>query len=265
MIITHKDPRLFHTRSIKLSPYLQGINITPYGELINFQTLQTRRKHCDSKIPGTYTNLGVSAQIHLRHHDTDYLILVRQFKDDHWQLKLPSGYIPEEQLHNPYLTLAQEIAEECLLENSPVFARCRLNNDLLAPPYSELNYCNEVMLELQSSPWNPLRLPQTAIYMNGHQLPGNPMLYIHSNTCSVQLVYPLEITQIPKTGLSLLHAEEVFNEETQQLDVILNDELWLAKLHSQQIHELGKLIDGHYRQQPTPANTRLSEVFARQH
>ncbi len=264
MIITHKDPRLFHTRSIELAPYQHGINIMPFGDSINFSTLQKRRKLCESKIPGTYANLGVSAQIHLRHHDIDYLILVRQFKDNHWQLKLPSGYIPEEQLHNPYLTLAQEIAEECLLESGSVFARCRLNSDLLAPAYKELNYCNEVLLELQSSPWNPLHLPQTNIYMNKKLLPGNPMLYVHSKTCSVQLVYPLEVTQIPETNQSLLHAEEEYNEETQQLNVILNSELWLAKLHNQRINELGKFIDGQYRQQPTPSNTYLSEVFALQ-
>lgn len=264
MIITHKDPRQFHTRSVELAPYRHGINITAVGERINFNSLQKRRKPCQSKIPGTFANLGVSAQVHLRTDNTDYLILVRQFKDDHWQLKLPSGYIPDEQLHNPYLTLAQEIAEECLLENGPAFARCRLNNDLLAPAYKELAYCSEVLLELQSSPWNPLHLPQTDIYMNERLLPGNPMLYIHSQTCSAQLVYPLEVTRLPDTQLSLLHAEEEYNWETEQLDVVLNQELWLAKLDNRQIYALGKFIDGRYQQQPTPANTRLSEVFAHQ-
>ncbi len=246
MIITHKDPRLFHTRSVRLSPHRHGVNITPVGDSINFSTLQKRRKPCQSKIPGTFANLGVSAQIHLRIQETDYLILVRQFKDDHWQLKLPSGYIPEEQLHNPYLTLAQEIAEECLLENGPAFARCTLNNDLLAAPYKELTYCEEVLLELESSPWNPLHLPQTGIYMNEQRLPGNPMLYIHSPTCSAQLVYPLEVRHLPETQLSLLHAEEEYNWDSQQLDVVLNQELWLAKLHDQRIYELGKFIDGRY-------------------
>lgn len=263
MIITHKDPALFHTRAIELTPFKHGINITPVGDPMSFATLQTIRKPSRSRIPGRFANLGISAQVHLQLNGTDYLLLVRQYKDDHWQLKLPSGYIPEEQLYNPYITLAQEIAEECLLQTGPVYARCKLNGDLLAPAYQELEYCDKVLLELQSSPWNPLHLPQTNVYLQQQLLPGNPMLYIHSQTCSVQLVYPLEAVNLPDRQLSLLHAEEEFNSDTRQLDVVLNDELWLAKLHNQQICELGKFIDGSYRQMPTPANTRLNEVFAR--
>lgn len=262
MIIAGKDPNSFRTRAIELTPFSGGINITPIGRPVNFETMQLRRKPTTPKIPGRYANLGVSAQIHLQLNGNDYLVLVRQHKKDHAVLKLPSGYVPLEQLQNPYLTLAQELAEECLLLKHRRFCRVELNNQRLVKPYRELEYHEDQMMQLVSEDLNPLKLPQTRIYIDQQPLAGNPFLYIHKETCSAQLVYPLRMTLPDTDQLSLLHAEEQYDPETDELNVTLDSELWLAQLGKGGIISLNKLIRDRIQPVTIPADTRLSEVFA---
>ncbi|MCV6609738.1 MAG: hypothetical protein OIF55_03085 [Amphritea sp.] len=262
MIITGKDPNAFRTQAIELSAFAGGINISPIGLPVDFETMQLRRKPTTPKIPGRYANLGVSAQIHLHLDGKDYLVLVRQRKKDHAVLKLPSGYVPLEQLQNPYLTLAQELTEECLLLKGRRFCRVELNTQRLVKPYRELEYHEQHTMQLFSENLNPLKLPQAQLYINKQPLIGAPFLYIHKETCSAQLVYPLRM-ELPETDeLSLLHAEEQYDQETDELNVTLESELWLARINNDGIFSLNKLIRDRIQPTKIPADTRLSEVFA---
>lgn len=268
MIIASKDPGDFQTCGIELTPYAGGINITSVGNPIDFETMQSRRKACSASIPGQFANLGISAQIHLRIDTQEYLLLVRQEQKDHSVLKLPSGYIPQQQFSNPYLTLAQELAEECLLLDGKLFCRSLLNGCTLERPYSKLDYNDELSMEFMSEDYNPLQLPQTKVFIDQQPLKGKPLLYIHKQTCSVQLVYPLKLELPNSETLSLLHAEEKLNLEQQRLEVLLSADLWLAQLtqgqqgQQGQIAQLGKLIRGKVIPMRAPTGTRLSEVLA---
>ena len=265
MIIASKDPSDFQTYGIALTPYTGGINITSVGKPVDFETLQRRRKTCSASIPGQFANLGISAQIHLRIDTQEYLLLVRQEHKGHSVLKLPSGYIPLQQFSNPYLTLAQELAEECLLLDGKLFCRSRLNGCALAIPYSKLDYNDELSMEFISEDYNPLQLPQTKVFVDQRPLEGKPLLYIHKQTCSVQLVYPLRLELPDSETLSLLHAEEKLNPANQLLEVELSADLWLARLkqgQQGQITQLGKLIRGIVVPMRPPNETRLSEVLA---
>lgn len=262
MIITGKDPHRFRTRAIELTAYAGGINISPIGLAVDFETMQLRRKPTTPKIPGRYANLGISAQIHLQLEGKDYLVLVRQRRKDHALLKLPSGYVPLEQLENPYLTLAQELTEECLLLKGRRFCRTELNGQRLVKPYRELEYHEDRVMQLFSAEQNPLKLPQTRIYIDKQPLMGNPFLYIHKETCSAQLVYPLRM-ELPATDeLSLLHAEEQYDPASDELNVTLESELWLARTNSEGIFSVNKLIRDRIQPARIPPDTRLSEVFA---
>ncbi|WP_290697528.1 hypothetical protein [Amphritea sp.] len=262
MLIASIDPAEFRTQAIEIEPFAGGINITPVGIPVDFETMQMRRKACQPSIPGKYANLGVSAQIHLTLFEKEYLILVRQQKADHALLKLPSGYVPLEQLSNPYLTLAQELVEECLLLKGKKFCRVELNTQRLIKPYSELEYHSEDIFQLYSERSNPLKFPQAQIYINRQPLLGNPFLYIHKQTCSAQLVYPLRMKLPDCEELSLLHAEEQYDQVSNELNVILNSELWLARVNGDGIFSLNKLIRDRVQAMKIPADTRLSEVFA---
>ena len=262
MILASKDPNEFRTQAIEIAPFAGGVNITPVGIPVDFETMQMRRKACTPKIPGKYANLGVSAQIHLRLDNKEYLVLVRQQRTDHAVLKLPSGYVPLEQLTNPYLTLAQELVEECLLLKGKQFCRTDLNTQRLIKPYSTLEYHTEHSMQLFSERRNPLKLPEAQVYINRQPLLGNPFLYIHKQTCSAQLVYPLRL-ELPETDqLSLLHAEEQYDLTSNELSVVMNTDLWLARLNREGIFSLNKLIRDRVQAIKIPANTHLSEVFA---
>jgi len=262
MIITSKDPQGFQTQAIEVTPYAGGINITPTGTPVDFTIMQLRRRACSPSIPGKFANLGVSAQIHLTLQGLEYLLLVRQQKKEHSVLKLPSGYVPIEQLSNPWLTLAQELAEECLLLEGKQFGRCLLNDRKIVKPYPELDYHDSLQMAFTSEVYNPLDLPQAKVCIGQKPLTGHPMLYIHKQTCSAQLVYPLRLELPDSDTLSLLHAEEQFNAASNQLDVVMNTELWLAQLKDGRIRQLNKLIRGKVQPIKAPAGTRLSEVFA---
>ncbi|WP_432471636.1 hypothetical protein [Amphritea sp. HPY] len=262
MILASKDPGDFQTYGIELTPYAGGINITSVGNPIDFETMQRRRKSCSASIPGQFANLGISAQIHLRIDTQEYLLLVRQEHKDHSVLKLPSGYIPQQQFSNPYLTLAQELAEECLLLDGKLFCLSLLNGCQLEKPYSKLDYNDELSMEFMSEDYNPLQLPQTKVFINQQPLKGQPLLYIHKQTCSVQLVYPLRLELPDSETLSLLHAEEKLNPANQLLEVELSADLWLARLNQGKITQLGKLIRGNVVPMRAPTGTRLSEVLA---
>ena len=256
------DPAEFRTQAIEIDPFAGGINITPVGIPVDFETMQMRRKACQPSIPGKYANLGVSAQIHLTLFEKEYLVLVRQQKTDHALLKLPSGYVPLEQLNNPYLTLAQELVEECLLLKERKFCRLELNTQRLIKPYPELDYHHHERFQIFSERSNPLKFPEAQIYINRQPLLGNPFLYIHKQTCSAQLVYPLRMVLPDCEALSLLHAEEQYDPLSNELNVILNSELWLARINGDGIFSLNKLIRDQVQSMKIPAGTRLSEVFA---
>lgn len=262
MIIASIDPGEFRTQAIEIEPFAGGINITPVGTPVDFKTMQMRRKPCQPSIPGKYANLGVSAQIHLTLFDKEYLVLVRQQKANHALLKLPSGYVPLEQLSNPYLTLAQELVEECLLLKGKQFCRLELNTQRLVKPYPELEYHSDDVFQLYSESSNPLKFPEAKVYINQQPLLGNPFLYIHTQTSSAQLVYPLRMTLPDCEALSLLHAEEQYDPVTKELNVVLNSELWLARINGEGIFSLNKLIRDRVQTMKIPADTRLSEVFA---
>ena len=262
MIIASKDPGEFRTQAIEIAPFAGGINITPVGIPVDFETMQMRRKPSSPKIPGKYANLGVSAQIHLTIDNKEYLVLVRQQLADHAVLKLPSGFVPLAQLVNPYLTLAQELAEECLLLKNRRFCRADLNGQRLARPYSQLEYHDEIVMQLFSERHNPLRFPESQIYINRQPLLGNPYLYIHKQTSSAQLVYPLKLVLPDTEQLSLLHAEEQYDVTKNELTVEMNTDLWLARINDHGIFSLSKLIRDRIQPLKIPDNTTLSEVFA---
>lgn len=262
MILASKDTGDFQTYGIELTPYAGCINITSVGNPVNFETMQQHRTACPASIPGRFANLGISAQIHLRIDDKEYLLLVRQEQEDHSVLKLPSGYIPLQHFSNPYLTLAQELAEECLLLDSKLFCRSRLNGCTLAIPYSKLDYNDGLCMEFISEYYNPLQLPQTKVFIDQRPLEGKPLLYIHKQTCSIQLVYQLRLELPDSETLSLLHAEEKLNSEKRLLEVVLSADLWLAQLNQGKITQLGKLSRGKVIPVRAPSDTRLNEVLA---
>ncbi len=46
MLIASIDPAEFRTQAIEIEPFAGGINITPVGIPVDFETMQMRRKAC---------------------------------------------------------------------------------------------------------------------------------------------------------------------------------------------------------------------------
>ncbi|RDH42479.1 hypothetical protein B9G39_02915 [Zooshikella ganghwensis] len=216
-------------------------NFQSWGKALSFTQLQQLRAAasrstfkpaiCSSSVACILlNNLGVSAHITLRLQGSRWLLLVPQIRPDFGDtvLKLPSGYVPSESLSSPQNTVLQEVAEE-LLWLTPDRRQCLVTSFDQKPlpifyPSIPLHSQSQtaVMLSQAQRPHHRI----ATYYKN--QLKGEQChLYLHQSTQSAQLVSYFEFKLLPdfiqKEKLSLFHCEDVWNDQSQSVEVRFNE------------------------------------------
>ncbi|CAM3787353.1 hypothetical protein [Parendozoicomonas haliclonae] len=246
----------FQTRQVVLTP---SGEIKPFGDPLSFLEMQTLRKQGSIQQVSEgqlFANLGVSLQLVVEHKGRKALVLVQQGST----LKLVSGYVPEENLHQPLQTAWAELMEEVLpiAQDGLIYGFVR-EGKLLPDPYclereSTLAICPSAFL-----PWVTLRSFQSESWPAGY--------YVHEPTASLQLVYPITV-ELPDM-INLRHAEDIFEHSTSGQGELVsrydpNCFCVLMELDSQSspTGHFYQLVEGEWEQKDVSALT-LSEFFTR--
>ncbi|MGI0118022.1 hypothetical protein ACQ96U_14540 [Zooshikella sp. RANM57] len=287
---------LLHTYSSSLfSTYRQSLwlikrldssyqaHFQSWGGALSFTQLQQLRAsasrstfkpaNCSSNVACILlNNLGVSAHITVRLQGCRWLLLVPQIRPDFGDtvLKLPSGYVPSESLSSPQNTVLQEVAEE-LLWLTPDRRQCLVTSFDQKPlprvyPSVPLHSQSQTTIMLSQAQRPHHRI--ATYYKN--QLKGEQChLYLHQSTQSAQLVSYFELKLlsdfIQKEKLSLFHCEDVWNDQSQHVEVRFNENalvIWAEINESDQL--TGKVATLHSGQLIPIIDTKrlyLSEYF----
>jgi len=249
----------FTTFPLVVEDHAGGFNLRPLPETLSFRKMAQRRIATDRvELPFRAANLGISAQITISIAGKKWLLLVGQERQDGFILKLPSGYVSASQIMSPEHTLAQELAEEILLESGDRFLRTTLNSKLLPAAYPSLQYTNSTLdFSFGNTDWFGFESSQP--YVNQEELPGQPDFYLHQPTSSIQLVYRLTLDnpEILHTG-TLFHAEEQLARNG-LLNICKNQQIWLMAEDGRQ--GLYQLVEGELQPFRPTDSLVFSEVF----
>lgn len=215
-----------------------------------------------------FANIGVSVVLTTEHEGNDYLLTVRQDREDLGDsvAKLVSGYIPQELFDEPFTAMAIELSEE-------VLAFDRDNNLMIFdhPPQGYLNFLrfdcfadfSEERIEMIKGgrfvlPGVPkLDTGITDFYMS-------PEIYFHAPTNSAQLFFSYHLKpskSFAELGVSLHHSEDKMVDG--RLGTFFHPEgIYLIKLQENDLTDyVATLVNGKLN----PVNPRkvlLSEAFA---
>ncbi|MBU2710868.1 hypothetical protein [Zooshikella harenae] len=260
-------------------------NLQSWGEPLSFAQLHRLRTsannsaikpdNCLSNVACILlNNLGVSAHITVQLQGCRWLLLVPQLRHDFGDtvLKLPSGYVPSESLSSPQKTVLQEVAEE-LLWLTPNKKQCPIssfNQKPLPHVYSSIPIRSQsptaMMLSFAQSPHQ--RMP---VYYTNQFKGEQSHLYLHQPTQSAQLVSYFELKLLPNfiqhEKLSLFHCEDVWNDDSQRVEVRFNENafvIWAEINENNQLTGKAAILQ---RGQLTPVSDTkklyLSEYFCR--
>jgi len=192
----------------------------------------------------TFANVGVSVCLTVGVSDDNYLVLVKQNRrdEDDEVLKLISGYVASCQ--RPEEAIKKELKEELIMVK---------NGEYLSLDIEEI--LNNKSAYLTRS------IDSDKIILDDYHLDCLGIQYC-APTNSAQLIFGGHVQIENVDGLSLFHAEDVFNQETRKLDVFLTDDLFLAKVKEGGIDgELYKLENGLLKEVTPKEKTSLSEFF----
>ncbi|MCL6269910.1 hypothetical protein M3P05_08165 [Sansalvadorimonas sp. 2012CJ34-2] len=248
----------FRTRRVSLEQTVDGWNIQPVGQALTFSELQALRQTGKIERKGNtqiFANLGVSLQLVIKHKDRKALALVQQ-RDI---LKLVSGYVPEDQLDNPLQTAWAELMEEVLSVSDKGLFGFSVAEEVLPDPY-----------QLQRQNWLPVlkapfigSLSEENLTFSGRSTEWPVNFYIHHETASLQLVFPVTI-EVPD-DVTLIHAEDEISESGQEVLSIFDPEcpaiLMELDQHSMPTGKLFTLNSGEWTLWK-PGQAKLSEYFS---
>jgi len=264
-VIARSNPVAFKTQAIRVKASPQGLDYHPEGAPLSFAEMQELRRPVWLEDPWQFevltANLGVSLRIDLHWRGRDYLLLIRQQRDDMGDcvLKLVSGYVPAHQLRVPLLCAITEVAEELLFETEAGWLPGRYQNVWLPTPYADsLTYCDSPSFELQ--PHSCFHLPVSCA---GMPLLERPRAYLHQPTNSLQLVYHLDLVLPDQHNLrQALHTDEKLDDQGELVARIdpQQPELFLLAMDSGQLMQIRESA-----LQPVELpEPLLSEAFCRQ-
>lgn len=268
--LTQHNPNHFKTQPLRVRASAASLHYEALGLPINFAQMQALRSPIKIDDPSEFdvrlANLGVSVRLTLHWAAQEFWVLVRQQRADRGDqvLKMISGYVPVHELQLPLHTALQEVAEECLLEQSNAWFRGRYQDTWLPTPYaSRLHYLEQPHVELSSR-----SCAIRSIHNSLGPLLERPRAYVHLPTASLQLVYDLHLT-VPDAvapQLSLYHVDERLSPDG-NLIAELNrhqPDLYLIPLqHGQPCDALLQLQQGQLQDISTQ-DMWLSEGFAEQ-
>ncbi len=203
----------FQTRRVILGQTDNGCGISPFGDLISFDQLQAFRQagvignHKGSQV---FANLGVSLQLIIHHQDRKALALVPQGNI----LKLVSGYVPDSQLATPLETAWAELMEEVLPWDNNSCHGYSWRGQAIDDPYSSSGMMRLKSLEVREAPFLGGQRPVNLL-CSGRPLGWPVSFYIHQQTASLQLVFPMAVT-LPDS-ISLIHVEDRLDNSSQQV------------------------------------------------
>ena len=268
--LTQHNPSHFKTQPLRVQATESSLHYEAQGLPINFAQMLALRCPISIDDPANFdvrlANLGVSVRLTLHWAGQAFWVLVRQQRPDRGDqvLKMISGYVPAHELLLPLHTALQEVAEECLLEQSNAWFRGRYQDTWLPTPYAPaLHYLEQPHFELSSRSCSV-----RPIHNSFGPLLERPRAYIHTPTASLQLVYDLHLT-VPDNAapqLSLYHVDECLNSEGNLVAQLhpQQPDLYLIPLHhGQPSDSLYQLQQGQLHPVHTQ-NVWLSEGFAEQ-
>ena len=211
MILKNESPDDYRTRPVRVRFDGRCYHVEPFGEAYDFATMRTHRQPLElSSLPDTgqpfeleLANLGVSVWLKVSIKGKDYLVLVFQRRDRGDQvLKLVSGYVPAEHLHNPEAMMLQEIAEEVLLQTTNGFCRFSLDGAALPWPYLDL--------QVDAESAELIREKYTLAGNQQWSVAGEPAevtAYIDTNVAALQLIYAYSMV-LPESVINGKSAED---------------------------------------------------------
>ena len=205
----------FQTRRVILDQTNDGWGISPFGDLISFDQLQAFRQAGvieDNEGSQVFANLGVSLQLIIHHQDRKALALVPQGNI----LKLVSGYVPDNQLATPLETAWAELMEEVLPWDNNGCHGYSWRGQAIDDPYggSPCGLVRLKPLEVREAPLLGGQRPVNLLCF-GRSLGWPVSFYIHQQTASLQLVFPMAVT-LPDS-ISLIHVEDRLDNSSQQI------------------------------------------------
>ncbi len=244
----------FTTRQVCLS---KDGNISATGKALSFAEVQQLRSAGEiqqTDAGQVFANLGVSLELVIQHQGRRALALVEQAG----VLKLVSGYVPDTQLASPLTTAWAELMEEVLPFTERGCYGYSLPEQPLNDPY-QMNRCGTLPISTSKFIGN---LKPRNLSCDQQPLGWPVSSYIHQQTASLQLVFPVTVT-LPD-DVTLLHVEDSFQPDTNELVSELHPQAFVVLMeldaHNKPTGELATLQKGSWHSF-TSENLTFSEYF----
>ncbi|MBC8495584.1 hypothetical protein H8D36_05495 [archaeon] len=306
-ILGTKDPKDFVNMQVRIfqgdgEVYFANVEGAPMG----FQEMmKLRSEECDPEVVKKqlqgegylFANLGLSVALTTTIKNKNYAVLVMQEREDLGDTvaKPVSGYVDSRHLHNPLLTVDEEIAEEVILTtlNGRIIPGLR-NTQPLPRPFENIEgveYLEDAAYQLTESSLEIIdglvgHRTGHGLVINGNSIFNSstatqrrfsPQLYfqIPSNSAQMMFRYHIDVPNIGAATLdhaeksflrvedvSMNHSEDKYNPVKRTLNIERHDNgLLLIQLNGERLtdkvytFENGKLV-------PYSTQVILSEAFA---
>ena len=181
---------------------------------------------------GAYSpaNLGVSALLVAYFHGTAYLLAPIAKRSDRQSedtvVKLLSGYVPAEKLHDPEAHILKEISEEFLLMSGSEIHPGEYKGNLLEMPYAGVYPYSPYHFYLSKG--GRFELPGIKKKVDIESSRGKKrfssdvQFHIAADTNSSQLIFRFGVSMQYLAKVTLNHAEEKFNPISKNLETFLH-------------------------------------------
>lgn len=239
-ILDSEDSKQFRSKRVKISRDNNGTKIQILEPEMSFPDMMKCRTQHKSNAQGIFegltttgydfANIGVSGILTINLEGNDYLVTVRQDRQDFGDcvVKLVSGYVEARDLRDPSATLKREVSEEVLpITPTGKLIRFRHRKKMLPRPYSDHFQDFPTLIDLEyPARFNILGLEGTLVSVNGQPLEESVGLYSHVPFNCAQLVFSYHLglgsLDLKQMRVSLHHTEDTLNRENGILEKILH-------------------------------------------